>query len=304
MDILIADDSAVSRRLLSAVLEKWGYRVTSVTTGAEAWEVLQSESAPKLAILDWMMPGLTGPEVCRLVRGRNSGMYTYIILLTSRSEKVDLITGMEAGADDYLVKPLDHNELKVRLGPGRRILELQAELIEAQEALRVQATRDSLTRLWNRHAIFEILARESCRGRRDNKPLGVVMGDLDHFKQINDTYGHIAGDAVLREVGSRLEHLLRPYDSVGRYGGEEFLALLPGCNAEHTLERAEGIRDRIGKTPVVIDGGEVNVTISFGVTAVPPGAEASSEQIIRVADEALYRAKENGRNRSELAVFA
>jgi two-component system cell cycle response regulator len=304
MKILIADDSAVSRRLLGAILERWGYEVVTASTGSEAWAILQKEeNAPKLAILDWMMPGLTGPEVCTLVRQRNSRSYTYILLLTSRSEKEDLIHGMEAGADDYLVKPFDHSELKVRLGPGRRILDLHEELLKAQEALRDQATRDALTRLWNRHAIFEILERELSRARRENKPIGLVLGDLDRFKDVNDTYGHLAGDAVLREVAARMEQSVRPYDAVGRYGGEEFLLLLPGCDAEAAQHSAERMREAVEAQQVSIDGGCLDVTMSFGVTALPAGADVDLERLIKIADAALYMAKEKGRNRTEVLPF-
>jgi diguanylate cyclase (GGDEF)-like protein len=303
MEILIADDSAVSRRLLEAVLSRWGYQVISASSGTEAWKLLQSDNSPKIAILDWMMPGLTGPEVCRRVRLLNRGFYTYLILLTSRSEKEDLIQGMEAGADDYLVKPVDNNELKVRLGPGKRIVDLQVELMKAQEALREQATRDSVTKLWNRHAIFDILGRELTRARRESRPLGVVMGDVDRFKSINDTYGHVAGDTVLQEVAARMAQSVRAYDAVGRYGGEEFLLLLPGCDGPTTLQRAERLRLSVRREPVIIQGVEIEVTISFGVTAMPKEAVADSEQLVRLADAALYEAKENGRDRCEYIEF-
>lgn len=295
--ILIADDSAISRRLLEAVLNKWGYSVIAVADGATAWEILQRESAPRIAILDWMMPGLSGPEVCRLVRAQNRQHYTYIILLTARAEKDDLIVGMESGADDYLVKPFDNNELKVRLGPGRRIIQLQQELLVAQEQLREQATRDALTKLWNRHAIGEILARELARSQRENIPLGIMMADLDRFKLINDTYGHIAGDIVLREVARRIAASIRAYDAAGRYGGEEFLLMLPGGDEEVCLQTAERMREAIRQTPIRVGDLSLRVTASFGVTSLPRGSSASSETVIRVADEALYQAKQQGRNR-------
>ncbi|MEZ5353471.1 MAG: diguanylate cyclase [Bryobacteraceae bacterium] len=302
--VLVADDSPVSRRLLEAVLRKWGYQVIAVGSGAEAWEILQKDEAPQLAILDWMMPGLSGPEVCTLVRRHPKKHYTYLILLTSRHEKEDLIAGMEAGADDYLVKPFDNNELKVRLGPGRRIVELQSELIKAQESLREQATRDSLTLLWNRHAIFEILSQELSRAYRESSPLGIVLADLDKFKSVNDTYGHIAGDEVLREFAARLRNVVRSYDAAGRYGGEEFLIILPGCDAEAAMATAERMRERIHQKPFAAADNELPVTASFGITALPRGRQVSPEQAIRFADEALYRAKQQGRNRCVFGAFS
>lgn len=299
MQVLVADDSPVSRRILESSLKKWGYDVFSVANGSLAWETLQRDDAPRLAILDWMMPGLSGPEVCDLVRRHRKRSYTYIILLTSRHEKEDLIAGLEAGADDYLVKPFDSNELKVRLGPGRRIVELQTKLFEAQERLREQATRDSLTRLWNRHAIFDILTRELARSQREFSPLGLVLGDIDNFKAVNDTLGHLAGDAVLREVSTRLQSSIRAYDAAGRYGGEEFLVILPRCDGEQAVITAERIRTSIETMPIDYGGGVTHVTASFGVTALPGGHVCSPERLIRSADEALYQAKKGGRNRSE-----
>ncbi len=234
MKILIADDSIVSRHLLEATLRKWGYDVMVACDGAEALELLQRQDAPSLIILDWMMPGMTGVEVCRRIRQRDGEPYTYILLLTSKSQKEDLIEGMEAGADDYITKPFDQNELQVRLRAGTRLVDLQAQLLKAREDLREQATRDFLTRLWNRSSIITELGRELARAVREARPLGVVIVDLDHFKHVNDTYGHLAGDAVLREAARRMQNSIRQYDSIGRYGGEEFLILFPGCS-ETTL---------------------------------------------------------------------
>ena len=190
MKALIADDSLISRRLLEAALRKWDYQVVMASDGEEAWEHLRQKDAPRIAILDWMMPGLSGPEVCKRVRALKTDRYTYILLVTSRSHREDLIEGMEAGADDYITKPFDQNELKVRLGPGRRIVELQDLLISAQDALREQATKDALTKLWNRRTILEIFDRELARAIRHGAPLTVAMADIDGFKGINDTYGH------------------------------------------------------------------------------------------------------------------
>jgi PleD family two-component response regulator len=236
--------------LLDATLRKWGYEVVVACDGVEAWKVLSEDDAPRLAILDWVMPGMTGPEVCRNVRelARDKENYTYILLLTSKSLKEDLIEGLEAGADDYITKPFDQHELKVRLRAGTRIIDLQRELIEAREELRDQATRDFLTRIWNRSSVLDTLHRELDRGKRDNKPVGVVLADLDHFKLVNDTYGHFAGDAVLREFARRMQISMRSYDTIGRYGGEEFLIILPGCDQPCTSGQAERLSVVYGET--------------------------------------------------------
>ncbi len=299
MKILIADDSIVSRHLLDATLRRWGYEVVVACDGNEAWQILQSENAPKIAILDWMMPGLTGPEVCRRVRAtaKDKDIYTYILLLSSKSQREDLIEGMESGADDYLTKPFDQHELQVRLRPGVRILELQHELISAREELRDQATKDFLTRIWNRSSILDILSRELQRGIRENRPVGLVLADLDKFKSVNDTYGHFAGDAVLREFVRRMSGSIRPYDAIGRYGGEEFLIVLPGCEVNATEKQAERMREALANDPMWFNEEAQLVTCSFGATAWVPGITATEEALIRVADDALYAAKRQGRNR-------
>ncbi|MBX9599600.1 MAG: diguanylate cyclase [Bryobacteraceae bacterium] len=301
MKILIADDSIVSRHLLEATLRKWEYDVVIASDGAEAWEILQRPDAPSIAILDWVMPGLTGPEVCRNVRQRAREPYTYLLLLTSKSLKEDLVEGMESGADDYLVKPFDQHELKVRLRAGRRIVELQIELLRAREILREQATRDFLTGLWNRSSILEILERELIRGERERRPVGVVLADLDHFKQVNDTHGHFAGDAVLREAARRMVACCRPYDSIGRYGGEELLVILPGCNGEDSSHQAERMRLSVCGDPLMLSEAPYQLTCSFGAAWAEPGRKSTSEQLIRAADDALYRAKNQGRNLVVLA---
>jgi two-component system cell cycle response regulator len=301
--ILIADDSIVSRHLLEATLRKWGYEVTVACDGVEALEILQQEDAPALAILDWMMPGMTGLEVCRRLRQVSREPYTYILLLTSKSQKEDLIEGMEAGADDYITKPFDQHELQVRLRAGTRLVDLQAELLSAREALREQATKDSLTHLWNRSSILEHLARELSRAVREKGPVGVVMVDLDHFKSVNDTYGHLAGDAVLCEAARRMQNAMRPYDSIGRYGGEEFLILLPGCDEQASLSQAERMRKQLAQPSMSLNETSICVTASFGATAAIPGQSWTQEGLIRKADEALYLAKKLGRNRVEFLSF-
>jgi len=286
--------------LLEATLRKWGYEVMVACDGAEALELMQREDAPALIILDWMMPGMTGVEVCRRIRQRDSEPYTYILLLTSKSQKEDLIEGMDAGADDYITKPFDQNELQVRLRAGTRLVDLQAQLLKAREDLREQATRDSLTHLWNRSSILSELDRELARLERESRPLGVVIVDLDHFKQVNDTYGHLAGDAVLREAARRMQNGIRQYDSIGRYGGEEFLILFPGCGETESFAQADRLRKQLAQAEMSVNDSSLRVTASFGVTTAIPGEGWTQEALIRKADEALYIAKKSGRNRVEI----
>jgi diguanylate cyclase (GGDEF)-like protein len=286
--------------LLEETLRGWGYDVTVAQDGTEAWKVLSGPNAPSLAVLDWMMPGYTGPELCRLVRKRAAEPYTYILLLTSRNEKDDVVEGMDSGAYDYITKPFDKHELKVRLRAGTRIVDLQEQLVTAREALRIQATRDYLTQLWNRSSILEILQRELARSERDRSPIGVVVADLDGFKSINDTYGHFAGDTALQECGRRMQESVRTYDAVGRYGGEEFLVVLPGADEEGVRMQAERMRLAIRSTAVHTSEAKLNITCSFGCSA-GVGGQVTAESLIRAADDALYRAKRAGRDRAILA---
>ena len=291
MRVLIAEDEEVGLYMLQSALTKAGYEVVTATDGREAWEILQRHDTPQLAIIDWMMPGLDGLEVCRRVRDSRTTMYVYIIMLTGKARKEDIVAGMQAGADDYLAKPFDADELRVRVRAGERIVALQ-------EALRVQATQDALTGAMNRGAIFDVLKRELALSARNGTPIGVVMCDLDHFKQINDTHGHPAGDAVLREASSRLKGVLRSYDTLGRYGGEEFMLVLPSCTAEHAVEVSERARRALAVPPVTTGSTTVSISASFGV-AQGGGTVLDLDEVIRAADEALYRAKRAGRNRVE-----
>lgn len=300
MKILIAEDSAVSLRVVETKLTKWGHEVLSANNGTEAWEILQANDAPPLAILDWMMPGIDGVELCRRVRERTNQLYTYIILLTAKDRKEDVVKAMNAGADDYVIKPPDPSELQARIRAGCRVIELEQRLIETQEKLKLQASQNALTGLWNRSAIFDILDRELGRAKRNETPISIGMADLDHFKSVNDSFGHIAGDTVLREVANRMRSVIRDYDSIGRYGGEEFLIVLPGLDEKGAIDAAERIRLSISEKPLVIQEGVVPVAISIGVAVMNPTTKAGqAESLIRLADEALYTAKAQGRNRVE-----
>lgn len=294
--VLVADDNIVSRRPLEVALRKWGYEVVPAASGTEAWRILQEETAPRIAILDWMMPGMSGPEVCMMVRKLKREYYTYIIMLTSRSEREDFISGMQSGADDYLVKPPDFNELTLRLGPARRIVEIETELLRVKEELKVRATRDALTSLWNRGATLELLVREISRVQREHSPMGLVLVDLDYFKKVNDSFGHLVGDSVLRETAIRMLGTVRPYDSVGRYGGEEFLVILPGCDLEAATVKAEALRHAVADAPMHIGACTVHLTASFGVTSLSGGPAIPPDLVIERADSALYMAKHAGRN--------
>lgn len=301
MKILIADDESVSRRMLQALLVKWGYEVLSVEDGDAAWEKLKSADAPRIALLDWMMPGRNGVEVCRALRKLRPEPYTYVLLLTAKDAKESVVEGLESGADDYLTKPFNPRELKARIRVGLRLLELEDNLVQAREAMRFKATHDPLTAVWNRGAILEILERETWRSHREGISLGALIADLDHFKSINDTYGHLAGDAVLREVSKRMQANVRPYDAVGRYGGEEFLILLPGCDGSDAKDKAERLRETISQTPIATLAGELKVSMSIGGVATADWPEDTPNQILQMADLALYRAKEEGRNRTVMA---
>ncbi len=295
LKVLIAEDDPVSRRVLEGFLAKWGYDLVVTKDGVEAWRALQQEGAPQLAIVDWMMPGMDGLELCRAVRGRGAGPYTYILLLTAKGQKRDIVHGIEAGADDYLTKPFDAQELRVRIRAGVRLLELH-------EKLRDFAARDPLTGVFNRGAILELLQRELARSEREGVSIGVIIADLDHFKRVNDTYGHQVGDAVLCEAVNRIKAAVRAYDFVGRYGGEEFLVFSPKCDLRAAVQQAERIREYIAREPVIAPPATVQITASFGVCASEADVQNDFTTLIKAADAALYRAKERGRNRVEQAV--
>jgi diguanylate cyclase (GGDEF)-like protein len=300
--ILIADDDRVNRHILHTFLNKWGYDVVAVEDGLQAWSLLEQPESPRMAILDWMMPNMDGAQVCRAVRKRQQRFYTYVILLTAKGQKADIVDGLEAGADDYLTKPFDANELRSRVRSGLRLLEMQEQLICAQDLLQSKATHDALTGLWNREAILDLLNKELSRAKRSTDSVGVILADLDHFKRINDTYGHLTGDAVLRETAQRLRSAVRTYDAVGRYGGEEFLVIVPATDLSGTVAQADRLRRAVGEAPVNTPEGSLVITVSLGVTA--SGGEEGVESLVGAADAALYQAKRSGRNRVESTTAA
>ena len=301
MRILIAEDDVTSRLILENMLTKWGYDVVSATDGNDAWKKLQEEDSPKLVILDWMMPGMEGIEICRKIRetSKKEDQYTYVTLLTAKESKENIVTGMDAGADDYITKPFDMHELRVRVRAGQRIVQLQSELLETKKNLEIQSRTDPLTGVLNRRAILSQIENELSRAKRDDTQLSISMLDLDHFKKINDTFGHLAGDAVLRESMNRVEETIRSYDAIGRFGGEEFIVVLPGAKQADAIIIAERIRLKINGNKANIDGVSIPFTISQGLATC--NGTSTVDGLIAKADEALYRAKENGRNRVEHA---
>jgi len=302
--ILVADDSEMTRMILQGRLTQWGYKIVNASDGQEAWDILQRKNRPRIILLDWMMPNMNGIELCKRVRQKIKEPYIYIILLTAKKGKGHLIEGMEAGADDFISKPFDPHVLKVRLRAGTRITKLQDELIAAREELRIQATHDSLTQLFNRSALMNMMTRELSRSQRDGSSVGILMVDIDYFKSINDSYGHLVGDNVLEKLAVQMKQCTRRYDAIGRYGGEEFIIVLPQCGEDEIVRVAERLRQTVCNQPYDTGINQIPVTISVGATwAIPSEQNCSEEDLIRVADTALYAAKHQGRNRTVVYKF-
>ena len=294
MRILIAEDDLTSRTLLSAVLKKNGHEVIETVNGAEAWRVLQEPDPPKVIILDWMMPVMDGLEVLRRIRSMETDLPSYILMLTSKDEKSDVIAGLDAGADDYLTKPFHPGELRARVGVGRRLIEMQAELQKIRNALAHEATHDLLTGTLNRRAIGNALSQALSRFHRSRDGLVIGICDIDHFKDVNDTYGHLVGDEVLCGFVRLLQQHLRDYDQLGRFGGEEFLVIAPGIAGDggNLFER---LRRTVENSPIPTRAGNIAITISVGVKTVLE--DESMDTVLTAADTALYKAKSEGRNR-------
>jgi two-component system, cell cycle response regulator len=299
--ILLAEDDAVTRMLMTRFLKKAGYEVDAVANGAEALERMSKNYYPML-VTDWEMPVMDGVALCKAVRSLQLDGYVYALLLTARDSKEHIIAGLEAGADDYLVKPVHEAELIARLNAGRRILNLEHSLRVANQRNRILSITDALTGSYNRRYLMEQLPREVERCRRYAYPLSVLMCDIDHFKKINDERGHSAGDDVLQQFAARAQKTIRSNsDWVARYGGEEFLIVLPETSFMGGMFVAEKIRTLVCATPFATRNGDVAVTASFGVASTGangPDLALKVELMIRTADECLYRSKQTGRNRT------
>ncbi len=291
MKIMIVEDDPISRRLLENVMPKWGYDVQFAKDGREAWERIQEHSAPNLIISDWMMPKMDGLELCRKIRLMKRSGYIYFIILTSKGSKEDVVKGLDAGADDFLVKPFDYEELKYRIKIGKRIVDLEQRIMTL-------ANTDALTNVLNRRAFMERMSQEIQRAFREKTDLSLLITDIDHFKNVNDVYGHQSGDAVLIMFANQFKLFSRPYDFVGRYGGEEFVVGIPGADSIEVKGIAERMRKRVENMDMLLPNGSgsIRITASFGAACLQLNSDEDVDSLIRRADEALYIAKKEGRN--------
>jgi two-component system cell cycle response regulator len=298
--ILIADDNLVARKLLEKTLAKEGHEIVSVENGKKALEMFNERFFP-IVLTDWMMPEMDGPTLCQAIREKITSSYVYIILLTAKADKEDIISGIKSGADDYLTKPIDNAELIARLKNADRILTLEKSLKDANSAIKKLSITDNLTKCYNRGYLTRKLPEEIAREKRYGDSLSLIFCDIDHFKKINDTYGHQTGDEVLVEFANCLNKTIRTnIDWIGRYGGEEFILVLPETPLDGAARLAERLRKNIAAHKITTDGNDVSITSSFGVTGFNSktlDTKISAEKIIGAADKYLYQAKETGRNK-------
>jgi diguanylate cyclase (GGDEF)-like protein len=307
LKILVAEDDAVSRMILQRAVQRLGHDVLAAEDGKAAWDLYRETSDVDVIISDWMMPGADGLELCRRIRTaekRDGQGYTYFIFLTALGDRKHLLQGLESGADDYLSKPLDRDDLGVRLTSALRVTDLHRRLAFQNEELErlnrmlfEQSRTDPLTSLGNRLSLREDLEVLRDRAERYGHRYAVVLCDVDHFKAYNDRYGHLAGDDVLRRVAATISSSLRAGDSAYRYGGEEFLMILPEQRTEAALATADRLRRAVEDLGIPHAGGTPLgvVTISGGV-ATSVGVE-DADALLKAADTALYAAKKAGRNR-------
>ncbi len=304
--VLVVDDDPVTRKMLERYLAKSNFVVELAANGKEALELYQSYFFP-LVITDWMMPEMNGPELCRRIRIQNRDNYVFIIMVTARDSKKDIVSGLESGADDYLTKPFHHAELLARIKTGIRIIELEKSLRQANSEIRLLSITDPLTGCYNRLYLNERLPQELKRAHRYQRSLSIVMADIDFFKKVNDSYGHQAGDDVLRFFGKMLLSSVREsVDWVVRYGGEEFLIILPETDCKGAAMVAERLRESLEEKTIIHDNKKIKVTASFGGVCILPlilDQMPGSHAVIEFADYQLYKAKREGRNCSRIEEF-
>ena len=297
--VLVADDSPVYRKLVEQALADDDCVVVFAKSGNQAIEIFE-HGHPDLVITDWNMPDLTGIELCQKIRASESTSYTYVILLTGKAEKESVVKGLSAGADDYLTKPFDRDEFVARVRVGRRLVDLHRQIETKNRLLEELALTDSLTGLPNRRAIEGWASRQLNGAARHGFAFWMALVDLDHFKRINDTHGHEAGDTVLKKFGEILRAHTRLSDISGRIGGEEFLVVVTHADANGATLVADRIRQQLAAEKFVFDGTALQVTASFGIAGFSGKAAPTFEDLLSQADDALYRAKDQGRNRVEM----
>lgn len=299
LQILVADDDSMTRLALTKNLERWGYEVITAENGTQAYEELTKENPPRLALLDWLMPGMEGVEICRKVSNRTDIPQIYTILLTIKKDKKDIIKALDYGASDFLSKPVHVGELRSRLAVGARLVEAEDKLRDYAFKMERLAVIDPLTGAYNRRHFFEVAEKEFCRSHRYNNPLSFILFDIDHFKKINDTYGHQTGDKVLKVLVEVCTDSLRASDTFARYGGEEFCIMLPETSMDQAHSQAERIRKALAGIPFKHKDESFSFTVSLGVSSLKE-TDSKIDDIVARADTALYEAKNQGRNQTRV----
>lgn len=294
--VLVAEAHPATRLMLVQMLRRWGFEAVSAEDANEVLRIAKQRRAPQLVILSRRLPGIDAVELCRQICNLHSDYAPYVLMLAMENQRRDIMHALESGAAEYITTPFEARELRARLIVATRILKRQESLIASRDRFRLLATKDTLTGVWNRRSIYQILKDELECAALSERSTGVLLIDLDYFKRVNDTHGHLAGDFVLQEVSRRLKKALRTYDAIGRYGGEEFLIVVPGSNEDELSELAERLRKAIEKDPVSVKHDEIQITLSIGAAIAAP-RKTSLANAIAVADAALYDAKRFGRNR-------